>query len=218
MNKIKVFLVDDHIALRDGLELLINAQDDMHVVGKAGDGRTALDQIATVVPDVVIMDVSLPGMNGAQTTAMLMQTYTHIRVLGLTRHSEVGYVRQLFRAGAQGYVLKQAATEDLVAAIRSVAAGRTYIDPAIASDVVQPLIGITTGSDGHHNDLSEREREVVQQVAYGYSNKEIATQMGLSVKTVDTYKARAMEKLGLYNRAALVRYALQRGWISQDSE
>jgi DNA-binding NarL/FixJ family response regulator len=137
-------------------------------------------------------------------------------VVVLTRHSEQGYVRQLLQAGARGYVLKQSGAEEFITALRAVAAGSTHLDTSLAHRVVDDFVRTRTQAiEPPEPDLSERETDVVRLTAHGYSNKEIATQLGLSVKTVDTYKARAMEKLGLYSRAALVRYALQRGWLDQ---
>lgn len=216
MRKLRIFLADDHVVLRDGLTVLINTQPDMEVVGEAADGRGLLQQAPQCRPDVVVMDVSMPNMGGAQTTAQVRQMWPEIQVVALTRHSEPGYVRQLLQAGAHGYVLKQAGAEELIEAIRTVAAGGTYLDSSLTSRAVQEFVRTQSESSAPRElDLSEREADVVRFLAQGYSNKEIATQLGISAKTVDTYKARAMEKLGLHSRAGLVRYALQRGWLDQ---
>jgi DNA-binding NarL/FixJ family response regulator len=217
MRKLRVFLVDDHAVLREGLALLIDAQPDMEVVGQAGDGRTVLQQTLDCQPDIVVMDVSLPGASGAQVAAQLRQSCPDVQIVALTRHGEPGYVRQILQAGARGYVLKQAAGLELIGAIRSVAAGGTFLDATLADRVVHNFVrGQSQGGEQHDLDLSDREADVVRLTAFGYSNKEIATQLAISVKTVDTYKMRAMEKLGLHSRAALVRYALQRGWLDQE--
>jgi DNA-binding NarL/FixJ family response regulator len=200
------------MVLREGLALLISAQMDMEVVGQAGDGRTVLQYALECQPDVVVMDVSMPGLNGTQVTVQLRQACPEVQIVALTRHGEPGYVRQMLHAGAQGYILKQSASAELLNAIRAVASGNTYLDETLAGRVVQNFVR-AQGSEPPELDLSEREADVVRLIAHGYSNKEIATQLGLSVKTVDTYKMRAMEKLGLHSRAALVRYALQRGWL-----
>ncbi|MFL5800923.1 MAG: response regulator [Roseiflexaceae bacterium] len=214
MRKLRVFLADDHVVLREGLALLIGAQSDMEVVGQAGEGRAVIERALDCRPDVVVMDVSMPGANGTQVTAQLRQTYPEVQVVALTRHGEPGYIRQMLQAGAQGYVLKQAAGAELLNAIRAVASGSTYLDETLASRVVQSFVRAQgQGGESQEPDLSDREADVVRLTAHGYSNKEIATQLGVSVKTVDTYKTRAMEKLGLHGRAALVRYALQRGWL-----
>jgi DNA-binding NarL/FixJ family response regulator len=214
MAKLRVYLADDHAVVRSGLKALINAQPDMEVSGEAGDGRTACDQVQELQPDVVVMDVSMPKLNGAQATVQLKQACPKVKVLALTVHEDKGYLRLLLEAGASGYVLKRAAAEDLIHAIRTVAAGGLYLDPALAGQVVGSFVRSPAGHRAPEGgDLSDREAEVVRLIAAGYSNKEIASRMSLSVKTVETYKARSMEKLGLESRADLVRYALQRGWL-----
>jgi DNA-binding NarL/FixJ family response regulator len=213
-SKLSIFLVDDHAVVREGLKALVNAQPGMEVCGEAGDGRSALQLIQELRPDVVVMDVSLPEMSGAQATERLKQLRPEVKVLALTVHEDRGYLRQLLEAGARGYVLKRAAAEELIHAIRTVAAGGTYLDPAIAGKVLGGFVrsppgkGVAEGSD-----LSDREAEVLRLIAAGYSNKEVSARLTLSVKTVETYKARSMEKLGLHSRADVVRYALQRGWL-----
>jgi DNA-binding NarL/FixJ family response regulator len=216
MRKLRIFLADDHAVLREGLALLVAAQPDMEVVGQAGDGRTVLQQTLDCQPDIVVMDVSMPGVNGAQITAQLRQACPSVEVVALTRHGEPGYVRQMLQAGAHGYVLKQAAGQELIGAIRAVAAGGTYLDSTLVGRVIHKFVrGQAQSGEMPDLDLSEREADVVRLTAFGYSNKEIAGQLGIAVKTVDTYKTRAMEKLGLHSRAALVRYALRRGWLDQ---
>jgi DNA-binding NarL/FixJ family response regulator len=215
MRKLRIFIADDHVVLREGLTMLIDAQPDMQVVGHAADGRTLVQQTQDCQAEIVIMDVSMPG-GGAQATAQLRQASPNIHVVALTRHSESGYVRQLLQAGARGYVLKGADAQELIDAIRVVAAGGNYLDSTLTDRAVHTFVRTQTESSAlPETDLSEREAEVVRLTAYGYTNKEIAAQLGVSIKTVDTYKARAMEKLGLHSRAGLVRYALQRGWLDQ---
>lgn len=215
MRKLRIFIADDHMVLREGLTMLIDAQSDMELVGHAADGRALVQRIQDCRADIVIMDVSMPG-GGVQATAELHQACPNVQVIALTRHSESGYVRQLLAAGARGYVLKGTGARELIDAIRTVAAGDTHLDSTLSGRVVQAFVrGQSDSSTVLESELSEREAEVVRLTAYGYSNKEIAAQLGVSVKTVDTYKARAMEKLGLHSRAGLVRYALQRGWLDQ---
>jgi DNA-binding NarL/FixJ family response regulator len=200
--------------VREGLKALVSAQPGMEVSGEAGDGRTACELVQQLQPDVVVMDVSMPEMSGAQATEELRRACPHVKVLALTVHEDKGYLRQLLEAGAVGYVLKRAAAEELVHAIRTVAAGGIYLDPALAGKVVGSFVRKPPGRGvAEGGDLSEREAEVVRLVAAGHSNKEIAGQLELSIKTVETYKARSLEKLGLHSRADLVRYALQRGWL-----
>jgi two-component system, NarL family, response regulator NreC len=215
MRKLRIFIADDHVVLREGLAMLIDAQPDMEVVGQAADGRTLVQQTQDCQADVVIMDVSMPG-GGAQATAQLRQACPNIHVIALTRHSESGYVRRLLQAGARGYVLKGAGSQELIDAIRAVAAGGNYLDSTLTDRAVHTFVRTQTESSPvPESDLSDREAEVVRLTAYGYTNKEIATQLGVSIKSADTYKARAMEKLGLHSRAGLVRYALQCGWLDE---
>jgi DNA-binding NarL/FixJ family response regulator len=214
MTKLRVFLVDDHAVVREGLKSLINAQPDMAVSGEAGDGQTACEQVPQQRPDVVVLDVSMPGLSGAQVAERLKQECPQVKVLALTVHEDKGYLRKVLEAGAAGYVLKRAAAEELIRAIRTVAGGGVYLDPALAGKVVGGFVRKPSGNAGHEEGLlSEREGEVVRLVAAGHSNKEIAGRLDLSVKTVETHKARSLEKLGLHSRADLVRYALQRGWL-----
>lgn len=214
MTKLRVFLADDHAVVREGLRALVNSQADMEVVGEAVDGVGACELAPALRPDVVVMDVSMPRLTGSQATARLRAVCPSARVLALTVHEDKGYIRQLLAAGAVGYVLKRAAAADLIHAIRAVAAGGVYLDPTMAGKVVggfvrQPLTGVSAAAGV----LSEREGDVARQMAAGHSNKEIAARLELSVKTVETYRARAMEKLGLHSRADLVRYAVQEGWL-----
>jgi DNA-binding NarL/FixJ family response regulator len=214
MGTINVFLADDHMVVREGLKTLIAAQPDMAVVGEASDGEAALQQIQDCRPDVVIMDISMPGLNGIQTTERLRQLCPEVKVLVLSVHDDTSYLRQMLAVGAAGYILKHTAADALIQAIRIVAAGGLYLEPSLAEHVVGRYVRRpAAATELLGAELSEREREVVQRVVQGYSNKEIATQLSLSVKTVETYRARALEKLGLTSRSALVRYALERGWL-----
>ena len=215
MTVVRVFLADDHAVVREGLKALIAAQPGMAVVGEAADGRAACEQVPAARPDVVVMDLSMPGLTGAQATERLRREYPAARVLALTVHEDKGYLRQLLAAGAAGYVLKRAAPDELVRAIRVVAGGGIYLDPALAGQVVGGFVRRSGGDDGPPAaaDLSDREAAVVRLTAAGYAAKEIAAQLDLSAKTVETYKARALEKLGLETRADVVRYAAQRGWL-----
>lgn len=214
MKKLRILLADDHVILRDGLKSLINAQPDMEVVGEAENGRAALQKCKVLEPDILVMDVSMPDLNGVKATERLSETDSKVKVLILTVHDDVGHLRQLLQAGASGYVLKKAATFELINAIRVVASGGTYLDSSLAGKVVggyirkPPLKGTIQG-----NELSERESEVLRYIALGYSNKEIADKLKISIKTVETYKTRLMEKLELRSRSEIVRYALRQGWL-----
>ena len=214
MTELRVFLADDHAVVREGLKALINAQPGMAVVGEAGDGLDACERVPALRPDVVVMDVSMPGLTGSQATERLRRECPLVKILALTVHEDKGYIRQLLAAGAAGYVLKRAAAEELIHAIRVVAAGGVYLDPTMAGKVVGGFVRrAAEASTPNGAALSEREVEVARLTAAGHSNKEIATRLDLSVKTVETYRARGMEKLGLKSRADLVRYAVQQGWL-----
>lgn len=215
MTERRVFLVDDHAVVREGLKALINAHAGMVVVGEAADGLSACEQVPGLRPDVVVMDVSMPGLTGSQATARLRQECPTVRVLALTVHEDKGYIRQLLTSGAAGYVLKRTAPEELIHAIRVVAEGGVYLDPSIASKVVGGFVRQPANVAPLGGELSEREADVVRQTAAGYSNKEIASTLELSIKTVETYRARAMEKLNLQSRSGLVRYAVQQGWLQE---
>jgi DNA-binding NarL/FixJ family response regulator len=214
MAELRVFVVDDHAIIRRGLKALIDAEPGMSVVGEAGDGLVACKQVPTLRPDVVVMDVSMPILTGVQATERLRRECPEVKVLALTVHEDKGYIRQLLSAGAAGYVLKRGAPEGLIEAIRVVAGGGVYLDPNVAGKVVGGFIQKsqrdTVAKDG---ELSDRELEVARLTAAGHGNKEIASRLDISVKTVETYRARALEKLGLKSRADLVRYAVQQGWL-----
>jgi DNA-binding NarL/FixJ family response regulator len=209
---IRLVLADDHPIMRGGLKALLDAQPDMVVVAEADDGFAAVKAVEEARPDVVIMDVSMPNLSGAEATAQIRERCPEVRVLGLTAHEDRGYVQLLLKAGASGYVLKRTAADDLVRAIRAVAGGGVYVDPTVAARVLTND-GSATVRDRLAIDLSEREAEVVRLIAQGYAMKEMAAHLKLSPRTLETYKARAMEKLGLRNRVDIVRYALQRGWL-----
>jgi DNA-binding NarL/FixJ family response regulator len=212
--ELRVFLADDHVVVREGLKALINSQPGMKVIGEAGDGLDACERASALRPDVVVMDVSMPRLTGSQATERLRLECPQIKVLALTVHEDKGYIRQLLAAGAAGYVLKRAAAEELIRAIRVVAGGGVYLDPTMAGKVVGGFVRRTgDGTTPNGAALSEREVEVARLTAAGHSNKEIAARLELSVKTVETYRARGMEKLGLKSRAELVRYAIQQGWL-----
>jgi two-component system, NarL family, response regulator NreC len=214
MDTLQIFLADDHAVVREGLKALVNAQLDMRVIGEASDGQTAWQQARDCQPDVVVLDISMPNMNGIQVTAHLKKDCPNLKVLVLSVHEDPIYLRELIGVGAAGYILKHAAADTLIHAIRTVATGGIYLDPAMAGHVITHYVRVpATASDLLGGELSEREQDVVQCIAQGYSYKEIAAKLTLSVKTVDTYRIRALKKLGLPNRAALLRYALEHGWL-----
>jgi len=213
LTKYRVFLIDDHGVLRQGLRLLIEAHADMQVVGEAERGRGAADAIARAGgADVVVLDVSMPDIAGPAVAAELRELVPAAKIVALTRHGEKAYVQQMLHSGASGYVLKQTAGDVLIMAIRTVAAGGTYLDPAVAGKMFESGATIA-GASG--DELTPREREVLTMVAWGHTNKEIATTLGITVKTVETHKANGMQKLGIGSRADLVRHAIAQGWLEK---
>ena len=213
MGEVRVFLADDHAIVRGGLKALINSHPGMVVVGEAADGLETCALVPALQPDVVVMDVSMPGLTGSLATERLRRECPAVKVLALTVHEDKGYIRQLLTAGASGYALKRAAPEELIRAIQVVAAGGMYLDPTVAVKVVGGFVKPAPKGAAKTGELSEREAEVAKLTAAGHGNKEIAARLDLSVKTVETYRARSMEKLGLKSRAELVRYAFQQGWL-----
>jgi DNA-binding NarL/FixJ family response regulator len=216
MKKLRILLADDHKMVRDGLRLLIDSQRDMRVVGESGNGKQALQQARDLKPDVVVMDLSMPELNGLQATERLKAERSASKVVALTVHEDASYLLQLCKAGAVGYVLKRSAGDDLIHAIRTVAAGGLHFDPTLASKALTGQRREAPGKAGSQiSDLSEREKEVLILLAWGYSNKEIAGDLELSVKTVETYRVRINEKLSLRSRTEIVQYALRQGWLNE---
>lgn len=217
MSKLGIFLADDHMVVREGLKSLVNAQPDMHVVGEAAGGGEACRAACDLVPDVLVMDVSMPDMSGAEATERLRRECPQVKVLALTVFEDKSYLRQMLDAGASGYVLKRAVTDELVRAIRTVAAGGSYVDPTLAASLVSSYFNQnTSGGRAASGELSERESQVLRLIAWGYSNKEIGWKLNISAKTVDTYKLRLMEKLSLRSRTDIVRYALSKGMLQEE--
>ncbi|MFQ6057409.1 MAG: response regulator [Anaerolineae bacterium] len=218
-RSIRVLVADDHAVLRAGLRLLLNAEPDMEVVGEAADGAEAVAQAVALKPDVVLMDITMPGMSGLEATRRIKAARPEAKVLALTMHDDQGYLRSLLEAGGSGYVLKKSADEELLSAIRIVHQGGVYLHPSHTRILLEDMLqrgepGLLPTEDGYER-LSPREREVLRLVALGYTNQQIADQLYVSIKTVETYRARVMKKLGLRGRAALVRYALRKGLLTE---
>ncbi|OFX13266.1 MAG: DNA-binding response regulator [Armatimonadetes bacterium RBG_19FT_COMBO_69_19] len=215
MARIKVVVADDHAIVREGVRMILAREQDIEVVGEAGDGQQALDLVASLRPQVVIMDISMPGMGGIEATQRVKTKHPEVQVLALTMHEDETYVFQLLRAGAAGYVLKRAAAQDLVQAVRAAAKGEAFLYPSIARKVVEDYLRrVETGEERERYDgLTTREKEILTLIAQGLSNQQIAEKLYISIKTVQTHRAHILEKLGLHDRTELVRYAIRKGLI-----
>jgi DNA-binding NarL/FixJ family response regulator len=216
-TRIRVVLAEDHQTVREGVKRLLAEQPDIEIVGEVSDGRAAVGLARELLPDVLVMDVSMPEMNGLKATERLREVCPAVKVLTLTRHTDKGYLQQLLQAGASGYVLKQSAPAELIHAVRAVAAGGSYLDPAITEKALGGYFGRQSkGQAAGEVTLSDREADVLRLIALGHSNKEIAAQLGLSVKTVEAHKANAMRKLDMRSRIDIVRYAVLQGWLQDN--
>lgn len=215
-QKVRILLADDHAVLRAGLRLLLSSQEGFEVIGEADSGVAVLERAEELQPDLILLDLSMPGLDGLASLPQLRRRAPRSRILILTMHEDPQYLRQALKNGAAGYVLKKAADVELLSALRAVLRGEVYVHPSMTRVLLEDLLPEAENSDEHKlwESLSEREQEVLRQVALGYTSSEIAEQLSLSAKTVETYRARGMEKLGLSNRAALVRFALRNGLIS----
>jgi two-component system, NarL family, response regulator NreC len=213
----KVLLVDDHAILREGLRMVLEAQPGISVVGEAENGREALEMVEELHPDVVVMDIAMPQMNGAEATRQIKRRFPATKVLILTMHENQQYLIQIVNAGAIGCVLKRSAGAELVTAVRAAARGESYFSPSMASMLLEDYrVRLAHEEDDDVGMFTEREREVLQLVAEGKTNKEIADILTVSIKTVQTHRAHIMEKLGAHDRTDLVRYAMRKGIIPSD--
>ena len=211
---LRILLADDHVTVRHGLKLLIDGQPDMKVVSEASDGNGAIAGALASKPDVIVIDISMPGMNGLVATRKLKQLQLNVAIVTLTRHADDSYLQELLRAGVSGYVLKQSAPTELLQAIRAAAQGGQYLDSSLTARVTAAFAGKPgTRNTRTASTITARESEVLQLIAAGYSNKEIAASLSLSVKTVEAHKANAMKKLGLNGRIDIMRYAALQGWL-----
>ncbi|MBI4518520.1 MAG: response regulator transcription factor [Deltaproteobacteria bacterium] len=214
--KIKVLVADDHALFREGITALLAGYDDLEVVGEAADGKAAVDQAGKLHPDVVLMDIAMPGLGGLEATFEIKKLYPEVKILVLTQYDNREYVYRFLNAGVSGYVLKRAAGTELVAAIRAVHQKGTFLHPDVAPAVVAGYLGggiKSAAQDDPYEALTEREKQVLKLVAEGKTNKEIAEILGISVKTAMGHRANLMDNLGIHNKAELVKFALQRGII-----
>ena len=218
MEVTRILLAEDHNTVREGIKMLVNAQPDMEVIGEASNGQAAIAQARELLPDLLVMDISMPELNGLRATEKLRKEFPELKILTLTRHTDDGYLQQLIKAGVNGYVLKQSAPTELINAIRTVTSGRSYVDSELTHKVMGGYIGRSAGplrGEGAR-EVSDRESEVLRLIAWGYSNKEIAARLELSVKTVEAHKSNAMRKLNMRSRIDIVRYAILQGWLEEE--
>lgn len=213
MSRIRVLVADDHAILRDGLTALLRSASDIDVVGEASSGEEAIEACGRLHPDLVLMDVAMPGLGGLEATLAIRSQYPDVRVLVLTQHENPEYVRRFIKAGAAGYVLKRSAGADLARAIRAVMQGGLVLDPGIARTVVEETNAPAPAGDAAYESLTSREKQVLKLVAEGRSNKEVADVLEISVKTAMTHREHLMQKLGVHNRTDLIRFAIRAGVI-----
>ena len=217
MKKIRVLLAEDHTIVRKGLRSLLDGEVGMEVIGEAEDGREAIQMTQQLLPDVVLMDISMPGLNGLEATRQIKERFPEVKVLVLTRHADEEYVFQILRAGASGYVVKKAAPAELILAIQAVYRGDSFLSPSISRKVIAEYIRTAEAMEENSYDrLTDREREVLQLIAEGHSNREIAELLHISEKTVRAHRAHLMDKLGIHSTAELTGYAIRKGVVSLD--
>lgn len=216
MSKTRVLLADDHTIVRQGLRALLDSQEDIEVVGEAEDGRQAIENVKQLVPDIVVMDITMPSLNGIEATRQIKKLNPEIKVLVLTVHINEEYIYQVFQAGASGYLLKESAVSDLVSAINVAKKGEIFLSPSISKIIVKDYMKHAEGGSGGFNSLNlltGREREILQLIAEGRTNKETAHLLKLSVKTVDVHRAHLMGKLNIHDVTGLVKYSIKKGLI-----
>lgn len=215
MSKIRLILADDHAVVRSGLRMLLEAQSDIEIIGEAESGTEAVDLVESLKPDIILMDIQMPGISGIEATKLIREIVPGTAVLALTMHEDDQYFFEMLHAGASGYVPKRAAPDDLLTAIRTVARGEVFLYPSLATRLVQDFVrrGEDAEKSRTYSELTPREHEVLIHIAEGQSNAEIAQQLVISVKTVDRHRENIMRKLNMHNRIELVKYAIKRGLI-----
>ncbi len=215
MTKIRVLIADDHAIVREGIRMILLQQPDIEVIGEAADGQQAIDQVNRLGPDIVLMDIAMPGLGGLEATIEIRKTRPQTRILVLTQYDDKEYVFRFLKAGASGYVLKKTVGGALVAAVRSVYEGKSFIDSAVAGTVIEGMLHPEQPAPGEvtYETLSDREKQVLKLIAEGYTSARIAGVLNISIKTVMTHRTNLMDKLGLHNRADLVRFAVRHGLI-----
>ncbi|MCK5421600.1 MAG: response regulator transcription factor [Deltaproteobacteria bacterium] len=217
MKNIKVVIADDHTILRQGIKSLLDIQEGIEVMGEAKDGREAIKTIEELLPDVILMDIAMPGLNGLEATRRIKKKFPKVKVVVLTMHANEEYIFQILNAGADGYLVKETAFQDLISAINAVHKGEAFMSPSISKKVMTDYIQRAQGEEKVGFDtLTTREREILQLVAEGNSNKKIAEALFISPKTVETHRAHIMDKLNIHDRAGLIKYAIRKGMIILD--
>ncbi len=216
MSKTRVLLVDDHTIVRQGLKALLDFQDGIEVVGEAEDGRQAIEKAKQLVPDIIVIDITMPNLNGIEATRQMKKKNPEMKELDLTVHNNEEYIHQILQAGASGYLLKESAVSDLISAINAVKKGDIFLSPSVSKVIVKDYIRHTEGELGDFdslNILTSREREVLQLIAEGHTNKEVAHVLKISNKTVDSHRSHIMEKLHIHDVTGLVKYSIKKGLI-----
>ena len=218
MSAITIILADDHAILREGLRLILNKESEFDVVGEASDGKEIIQLVEKLNPDIVVMDITMPKLNGLEATRQIKKKFPEVGIIILTVHETEEYVYQVFQAGASGFLCKKSAHKDLVYAIRSVYEGEYFISPHVSRSVVNEYISKTGRhtTEDNFESLTEREREILQLIAEGHPNKIISDQLNLSIKTIETHRSNIMQKLGVHNTAGLVRFAIKKGIVGLD--
>lgn len=213
---IRILLAEDHQTVREGLKMILDSQEDMIVIGEAGDGHEAINLSQKLNPDIIIMDISMPEVNGLLATAKLKRIVSNIKILTLTRHTDDAYLQELIRAGVDGYVLKQSLASELLQAIRMIVKGGKYLDTEVTRKVLSVYTDQNTKLRGENRGkLTLRESEVLRLIALGYSNREIAEKLDISIKTVEAHKANALKKLDMVSRREIMNYAILQGWMKE---
>lgn len=213
MPKIRVLVVDDHAMFREGIRALLEGCDDVEIVGEATEGREAIEKVHQLAPHVVLMDIAMPVMGGLEATRRIHKETPETKVLVLTQHEDSEYILSMLRAGAKGFISKTATASELVSGVRTVHKGESYLYPSAASTLIEEYLMRVSGEKNEYDRLTDREREILQLVAEGRTNREIADRLFISVKTVLRHRTNIMEKLGFHNRTELVKYAISKGLI-----
>lgn len=218
MNTVRILIAEDHTIVRKGLCSLLKNEKDIDVIGEAENGKEAIKQVEELNPDVVVMDISMPLLNGLDATRQIKKRFPEVKVLVLTVHSNEEYISEILKAGASGYIVKKAAPEELVAAIHAISRGNSFLSPSVSKSVIKKFLQVAGAEAGLEKSslLTEREREVLQLIAEGHSTRKIAEFLFISVKTIEAHRSHIMEKLDLHNIADLTRYAIRTGIISSE--